>query len=91
MEQCQSLKALTLRDLDMDEEHCRVLGAFSRPDLEIALAYCKQTSAGTSTQAEVLGRNAGPTQLEWCGIDNLVLADGLFSRMGCAEIVVCGA
>jgi hypothetical protein len=30
MEQCQSLKALTLTDLEMDEHQIRVLGAYSR-------------------------------------------------------------
>jgi hypothetical protein len=36
MEQCQSLKALTFSDLVLDEI-IRVLGAHSRPDLEIEL------------------------------------------------------
>jgi hypothetical protein len=40
MEQCQSLKFLTLVDLEIDENHCRVLGDYSRPDLEIVLADC---------------------------------------------------
>jgi hypothetical protein len=35
MKQCQSLKVLSLNRLEMDENHCRVLGAYSRPDLEI--------------------------------------------------------
>ncbi len=60
MEQCQSLHVLSLYDLDLDENHCRVLGAYSRPDLEIELIACKATSATTSTLAEVLGRNQGP-------------------------------
>jgi hypothetical protein len=77
MEQCQSLKTLTLKNLEMDENHCRVLGAFSRPDLEIVLVHCNTTSAGASVLAEVLGRNQGPTKLVWCSIDNVVLADGL--------------
>jgi hypothetical protein len=77
MEQCQSLKSLTLKSLEMDENHCRVLGAYSRPDLEIILNYCRLTSAGASALAEVLGRNQGPTMLDWCYIDNYVLADGL--------------
>jgi hypothetical protein len=35
MEQCQSLKALILENLDsLNEDHLRVLGAYSRPDLE---------------------------------------------------------
>jgi hypothetical protein len=77
MEQCQSLKALTLKDLEIDEDQIRALGGYSRPDLEIVLTYCKLTSAGARALAEVLGRNKGPTQLEYCEIDNLVLADGL--------------
>jgi hypothetical protein len=77
MRQCQSLKTLTLRNLEMDENHCRVLGIFSRPDLEIVLDHCKLTSAGASALAEVLGRNQGPTKLDLCYIDNVVLADGL--------------
>jgi hypothetical protein len=77
MEQCQSLKALSLIELEMDEDHCRVLGAYSRPDLEIDLCGCELKSAGANTLAEVLGRNQGPTGLYQCEIDNLVLADGL--------------
>jgi hypothetical protein len=77
MEQCQSLKVLKLTEIDLDENHCRVLGAYSRPDLEIILARCKLTSAGSSALAEVLGRNQGPTKLDSCRIDYSVLADGL--------------
>jgi hypothetical protein len=77
MEQCQSLKVLTLYQLEMDEDHCRVLGAYSRPDLEIVLIRCEITSAGTSALAEILGRNQGPTKLHYCQIDYSVLADGL--------------
>jgi hypothetical protein len=77
MEQCQSLKALTLNRIEMDENHCRVLGAYSRPDLEIVLDGCEIASAGASTLVEVLGRNQGPTKLDSCKIDILVLADGL--------------
>jgi hypothetical protein len=76
-EQCQSLKALTLERITLDENHCRVLGAYSRPDLEIALSHCKLTSDGTSALAEVLGRNQGPTKLEFCVVDNIIIADGL--------------
>jgi hypothetical protein len=46
MEQCPSLKFLLLKDLEMDGSHCRVLGAYSRPALEIKLYCCKLTSAG---------------------------------------------
>jgi hypothetical protein len=77
MEQCQSLKVLSLVDLKMDENHCRVLGAYSRPALEISLVGCTITSAGAITLAEVLGRNQGPTKLEWCKIDIFLLARGL--------------
>jgi hypothetical protein len=77
MEQCQSLKALTLHNLKMDESHCRVLGAYTRPDLEIALDSCKLTSAGAVALAEVLGRNQGPTKFHSCDMDYSVLADGL--------------
>jgi hypothetical protein len=77
MEQCHSLKALTLKNLEIDEHHIRVLGAYSRPDLEIVLKHCKITSAGASALAEVLGRNQGPTKLDYCGIDNSALAGGL--------------
>jgi hypothetical protein len=64
MEQCQSLKVLTLKELKMDEDHCRILGDFSRPDLEIVLDECKITSAGGNALSEVLGRNQGPTRLD---------------------------
>jgi hypothetical protein len=76
MEQCQSLKDLTL-SLEMDEDHCRMLGGYSRPGLEIVLYDCKITSAGASALVEVLGRNQGPTKLDNCKIDNFVLANGL--------------
>jgi hypothetical protein len=77
MEQCQGLKVLSFVDLEIDEDHCRVLGAYSRPELEINLYRCKVTSTGASAMAEVLGRNQGPTNLVLCNIDNSVLADGL--------------
>jgi hypothetical protein len=78
MENCESLKFLYLINLKMDENHCRVLGAYSRPDLEIVLDGCRVTGAGASALAEVLGRNQGPTKLDWCyTIDNSVLANGL--------------
>jgi hypothetical protein len=69
MEQCQSLKVLTLNYLKMDESHCRALGDYSRPGLEIVLRRCKITSAGAGALAEALGRNQGPTKLELCRID----------------------
>jgi hypothetical protein len=77
MEQCQSLKVLTLKDLRMDESHCRVLGAYSRPDLDIALDNWTITDAGAITLAGVLGRNQGPTELDHYSIDKSVLANGL--------------
>jgi hypothetical protein len=77
MEQCQSLKTLTLRYLALDVDHCSVLGTYSRPDLEIELLHCVITGAGAIALAEVLGRNQGPTRLDYCEIDNLVIANGL--------------
>jgi hypothetical protein len=61
----------------LGRESCRVLGAYSRPDLEIKLICCKLTSSGATALAEVLRRNQGPTKLDHCHIDNFVLADGL--------------
>jgi hypothetical protein len=74
MEHIPSLKLLSLKGIQMDENHCRVLGAYSRPDLEIILIRCKVTSAGASALVEVIGRNQGPTELTDCEI---VLLDGL--------------
>jgi hypothetical protein len=75
--QCQSLKRLSLMRLPLDENHCRALGDYSRPGLEIVLGGCNLTNAGTSALVEVLGRNQGPTRLAYCVIDNIILADGL--------------
>jgi hypothetical protein len=77
IEQCQSLKALTLLHLELDESHYRVIGAYSRPDLEIELKNCAITDAGASALAEVLGRNQGPTKLHNRSIDTFLIADGL--------------
>jgi hypothetical protein len=78
MEQCHGgLKFLRLVDLEMEEDHCRVLGGYSRPGLDIFLVQCKLTSAGARALVEVLGRNQGPTRIISCEIDNFILADGL--------------
>jgi hypothetical protein len=78
MEQCQSLKVLRLVNIEaLDEDQISVLGAYSRPDLEIVLVGCAITHAGESTLTEVLTRNKGPTKLDLCDIDNFVLANGL--------------
>jgi hypothetical protein len=77
MQQCQSLKSLTSQNLEIDEILRRVLGAYSRPDLDIVLCLCTSTSAGTSALAEVLGSIQGPTNLESCDMDYSILADGL--------------
>jgi hypothetical protein len=61
----------------LNEDHCRVLGAFSRPELEIELSHCEITSAGTTALVKVLGRNQGPTTLDFCDMDIFVLANGL--------------
>jgi hypothetical protein len=54
-----------------------IRGQISRPDLEIELLYCVIPDAGSTALAEVLGRNQGPTMLDYCEIDNFVLANGL--------------
>jgi hypothetical protein len=77
MEQCQSLKLLSFEATNLDEHHCRVLGVYSRPGLEIELKECTITGSGARALVEVLGRNQGPTKLYRCFIDNLVLTDGL--------------
>jgi hypothetical protein len=77
MEQCQSLKALTLENLvSLGDDHFCVLKDFSRPDLEIELKKCRISGA-------LLGRNQGPTKLDSCFISflgqptNPVLVNGL--------------
>jgi hypothetical protein len=77
MERCQSLKTLTMKHLALDEPHSRVLGTYSRSNLEIVLDSYDLTSAGTSALVEVLGRNQGPTELLCCDTDYYILADGL--------------
>jgi hypothetical protein len=61
----------------LDEDPVRVLGTLSRPGLEIELKHCQIAGAADAVLAEVLGRNQGPTKLDGCGIDNLLLAEGL--------------
>jgi hypothetical protein len=82
MEQCHSVKILSLKYLRLDENQIRVLGAYSRPDLEIKLDHCTFTSAGTSALVEVLGRNQGPTKLDCCDINYSVLANALRENSG---------
>jgi hypothetical protein len=77
MEHSQSLKALTLKHFALDEDHIRVLGTYSRPDLKINLYRCQFTSSGMSALADVLERNQGPTELDSCQIDCSVVANGL--------------
>jgi hypothetical protein len=77
MEQCQNLKVLSLMGLEMDENHIRVLGAFSRPDLEIEMIRCRIAGAAATVLAEVLEGNQGPTKLVQCDMDISVLANGL--------------
>jgi hypothetical protein len=77
LQSCQSLETLTFEQISFKAEHCRALGDFSRPGLEIVLIRCTPTTAGTSALAEVLGRNQGPTKLHCCHIDYNVLANGL--------------
>jgi hypothetical protein len=71
MEQCQSLKVLSLRALALDGNHCRVLNLFKTSD---RTAHCKHTVLEQAL-SEVLGRN--DQALQYCDVDNFVLADGL--------------
>jgi hypothetical protein len=77
MEQCRSLKVFILGGLALDENTICVLGGYSKPGLEISLFCCTLTSAGASALSEVLKRNEGPTELDFCELDNVVLANGL--------------
>jgi hypothetical protein len=77
MEQCQSLNLLSLNYLEMGENHCRVLGDYSRLGLEIVLAESAISDAGAKSLAKILGRNQGPTTIYNCEIDNSVLVNGL--------------
>jgi hypothetical protein len=91
MEQCQSLKALTLQRLALDENQIRVLGTCSRPDLEICLRYCRIAGAAAEALAEVLGRNQGPTTLDSCYIDYSVLANGLRGNSRLKSLQPCSS
>jgi hypothetical protein len=77
MEQCQSLKALKLEQIALDRDHIRVLRDISRPGLEIELAGCQITGAAAAVLAQVLACNQGPSKLDYCDIDFMVLADAL--------------
>jgi hypothetical protein len=67
-----------LERIALDEDHCCVLGALSRPGLEIRLTKCELTDAAATALANLFGRNPqGPTKLDNCEIKNFVLADGL--------------
>jgi hypothetical protein len=79
MEQYQSLKILSLNGIEMDEDQIRALGAVSilRPGLEIKLVYCRISGASAEALAELLQRNQGPTELQYCDFDNFILADAL--------------
>jgi hypothetical protein len=56
---------------------CRVLGTYSKPGLKIDLSYCRIAGAASEVLAEVLGRNQGPTKLDRCKTDNVVLTNEL--------------
>jgi hypothetical protein len=77
LEQCQNLKALTLENITLDERHCSVLENFSEPGLEVELKSCRILGAGAEVLSEVLRRDKGPTKVNCCDIDSLVLANGL--------------
>jgi hypothetical protein len=93
MEQCQSLRALTFGNgeamVTLSEDHCGVLGANSRPGLEIELKQCQIPDAAAIVLAQVLGRNQGPTKLDLWYIDNSILADGLRGNSRLRSLVPC--
>jgi hypothetical protein len=76
VDQCQSLKALKLEKVALDENHFRVLGDFSKPGLIIELTHC-QITGDAAVLTEVLARNQGPTKLDCCYMDYSVIANGL--------------
>jgi hypothetical protein len=59
MQQCQSLKVLSLTFFEIDEDQIRVLGAVSRPGLDIKLKFCRIAGASAEALAEVLKRDQG--------------------------------
>jgi hypothetical protein len=61
----------------MGEDQIRVLGTYSKLGLEIELSSCRIAGAAYEALSEVLGRNQGPTKLDYCYIDTFVLANGL--------------
>jgi hypothetical protein len=73
----------------LDENQIRVLIAYSRPDLEIDLKYCRIEGTVAEALAEVLGRNQGPTKVNFCKVDNFVLADGLRGNSRLKNLVLC--
>jgi hypothetical protein len=78
-EKCQSLKTLTLIGLNsLQENHCRMIGALSRPGLKIELKGCRITGVAAEVLAEVLRCNQGPTKLDCCQIDCSI--PGIFLR-----------
>jgi hypothetical protein len=91
MEQCQSLKALKLQHLALDESQIRVLGTCSRPDLKICLGYCRIAGAAAEALAEVLGRNKGPTKLFLCYIEYSILANGLRGNSRLRSLQPCSS
>jgi hypothetical protein len=70
------VSTVSLKDLRIDENHCRVLDGYSRPGVDIELRSCELTDVGTSALVEVVGRSQGPTKLAYCVIDNVGLAGG---------------
>jgi hypothetical protein len=69
-------KVLSLFALEMDEDNIRVLGTYSRPDLEIELDW--QNHGRWSRCWQGLGRNQGPTKLDLCRIQPILFfANGL--------------
>jgi hypothetical protein len=71
------------------EDEIRVLGNSSRPGLEIELRSCRITGAAATVLAQDLKRDQGPTKLDYCAIDNFVLADGLRGNRRLKSLTAC--
>jgi hypothetical protein len=62
----KSQAVVIIDSIEMEEDHCRVLGDCSRSGLDIVLTDCSLTHecwSNSSALAEVLGRNQGTTHL----------------------------
>jgi hypothetical protein len=89
MEQCHSLKVLTLKKIYLDGDNIRVLGDYSNPGLENKLDQCQITGTAATVLAQVLRSNQGPTKLDYCYINNFALVDGLCGNSRLKSLTLC--